>query len=142
MFVLRTTLPITSVFHLRFGRHIASSAVAVNSHFGYVSFRLRCRWRYCRNFRRCRCCRHSLVSTWFQSWSRYSRIHCHVKIPLRPLSFDSSRRLQCSPGGFLRTDLHLSKPCFVSTKYSSDDASRHHQQPLIHLFVSLAARTS
>ena len=45
-------------------------------------------------------------------------------------------------GGFLRTDLHLSKPNFVSTRCSSDEASRPHQQPLIHLFVSLAARTS
>ena len=53
-----------------------------------------------------------------------------------------SRRLHCSQGGFLRTDLHLSKPCFVTTRYSSDDASRPHQQPLIRLFVSLAARTS
>ena len=53
-----------------------------------------------------------------------------------------SRRLHCSPGGFLRTDLRLSKPCFVPTRCSSDDASRPHQQPLIHLFVSLAARTS
>ena len=43
---------------------------------------------------------------------------------------------------FLRTDPHLSKPCFVPTRCSSDDASRPHQQPLIHLFVSLAARTS
>ena len=34
-----------------------------------------------------------------------------------------SRRLHCSPGGFLRTDLHLSKPCFVPTRCSSDDAS-------------------
>ena len=53
-----------------------------------------------------------------------------------------SRRLHCSPGGFLRTDLHFCKPCFVSTRCSSDDASRPHQQPLIHLFVILAARTS
>ena len=43
---------------------------------------------------------------------------------------------------FSRTDLHLSKPCFVPTKCSSDDASRPPQQLLIHLFLSLAARTS
>ena len=42
----------------------------------------------------------------------------------------------------LRTDLHLSKQCFVPTRCSSDEASRPQQQPLIHLFVSLAARTS
>ena len=59
-----------------------------------------------------------------------------------PRASTVSRRLHCSPGGFLRTDLHLSKPCFVTTRCSSDDASRLHQQPLIHLFVSLAARTS
>ena len=53
-----------------------------------------------------------------------------------------SRRLHCSPGGFLRTDLHLSNPCFVRTRCSSDETSRPHQQPLTHLFVSLAARTS
>ena len=53
-----------------------------------------------------------------------------------------SRRLHCSLGGFLRNDLHWSKPCFVPTRCSSDDASRPHQEPLIHLFVSLAARTS
>ena len=53
-----------------------------------------------------------------------------------------SRRFHCSPGGFLRTYLHLSKPCFVPTRCSSDEASRPHQQPLIHLFVSLAALTS
>ena len=50
-----------------------------------------------------------------------------------------SRRLHCSPRGFLRTDLHLSTPNFVPTRCSSDDASRFHQQPL---FVSLAALTS
>ena len=70
--------------NLRFGHHIASSAVAVNSHLRWR----RCRWRYCGNFHRCRCCRHSLVSTWFQSRSRYSRIHFHVKIPFRPSSFN------------------------------------------------------
>ena len=59
-----------------------------------------------------------------------------------PRASTVSRRLHCSPGGFLQTDLHLSKPCFVPTRCSSDEASRHHQQPLIHLFVSLAARTS
>ena len=47
-----------------------------------------------------------------------------------------SRRLHCSPGGFLRTDLHSSKPCFVPAWCSSDDASRPRQQPLIHLFVN------
>ena len=74
--------------HLRLDRHIASSAVAVNLHLEYVFFRWRCRCRYCRNFHRCRSCRHSLVSTRFQSWSGYSRIHFHVKIPLRASSFD------------------------------------------------------
>ena len=74
--------------HPRLGRHIASSAVAVNLHLEYMFFWRRCRWRYCRNFHRCRCCRHSLISTRFQSWSGYSRIHFHVKIPLRPSSFD------------------------------------------------------
>ena len=59
-----------------------------------------------------------------------------------PRATTVSRRLHCSPGGFLRTDLHLNKPCVVPTRCSSDDASRSHQQPLIHLFVSLAARTS
>ena len=59
-----------------------------------------------------------------------------------PRASTVSRRLHCSLVGFLRTDLHLSKPCFVPTRCSSDDASRPHQQPLIHLFVSLAARTS
>ena len=73
----------------------------------------------------------------FQSWSGYSRIHFHVKLPLRPSSFD---RFTSTPCGFLRTDLHSSKPCFVPTRCSSDDASRPHQQPLIHLFVSLALR--
>ena len=53
-----------------------------------------------------------------------------------PRASTVSRRLHCSPGGFLRTDLHSSKPCFVPTRCSSDDASRPHQQPLIHLFVS------
>ena len=53
-----------------------------------------------------------------------------------------SRRLHCSPGGSPQTDLHLIKACFVTTRCSSDDASRHHQQPLIDLFVSLAARAS
>ena len=64
------------------------------------------------------------------------------KFHLVPRASIVSRRLRLSPGGFLRTDLHLSKPCFVPTRCSSDDASRPHQQPLIHLFVSLAARTS
>ena len=59
-----------------------------------------------------------------------------------PRASTVSRRSHCSPGGILRTDLHLSKPCFVPTRCSSDDASRPHQQQLIHLFVSLAARTS
>ena len=58
-----------------------------------------------------------------------------------PRASTVSRRLHCCPGGFLRTDLHLSKACFVPTRCSSDDASRPHQQALIHLFVSLAART-
>ena len=40
--------------------------------------------------------------------------------------------------GFLRTDLRFCKPNFVPTRCSSDEASRLHQQPLIHLFVSLA----
>ena len=53
-----------------------------------------------------------------------------------------ARRLHCSPGGFLRTGQHSSNPYFVPTRCSSDEASRSHQQPLIHLFVSLAARTS
>ena len=60
------------------------------------------RWRYCRNFHRCRGCRHSLVSAWSQSWSTFSRIHFHVKLPLRPSSFDRftstplfSRRFFC-----------------------------------------------
>ena len=57
-----------------------------------------------------------------------------------PRASTVSRRLHCSPGDVLRTDLHLSKPCLIPTKYSSDDASLPHQQPLIHLFVSLAAR--
>ena len=48
-----------------------------------------------------------------------------------PRASTVSRRLHCSPGGFLRTDLHLSKPCFVPTRCSSDDASRPHQEPLI-----------
>ena len=59
-----------------------------------------------------------------------------------PRASTVSRRLHCSPGGFLRTYLHSSKPCFVPTRCSSDEASRSHQQPLIHLFVSLAVRTS
>ena len=59
-----------------------------------------------------------------------------------PRASTVARRLHCSPGGFLRTGLHLSEPCFVPTTCSSDEASRPHQQPLIHLFVSLAARTS
>ena len=59
-----------------------------------------------------------------------------------PRASTVSRRLHCSPGGFLRTGLHLSNPYFVPTRCSSDEASRPHQQPLIHLFVSLAARTS
>ena len=59
-----------------------------------------------------------------------------------PRASTVSRRLQCSPGGFLRTDLHLSTPNFVPTRCSSDDASHPHQQPLIHRFDSLAARTS
>ena len=59
-----------------------------------------------------------------------------------PRASTVSRRFHCSPGGFLRTDLHLSKPCFVLIRCSSDETSRPHQQPLIHLFVSLAARTS
>ena len=54
----------------------------------------KCKWRYCRNFHRCRCCRYSLVSTWFQSRSAYSRIHFHVKVPLRPSRFD---RLTSTP---------------------------------------------
>ena len=58
-----------------------------------------------------------------------------------PRASTVSRRLHCSPGGFLRTDLHFSKPCFVANRCSSNDASRLHQQ-LIQLFVSLAARTS
>ena len=57
-------------------------------HIECVSFWRRCRWMYCRNFHRCRSCRHSLVSTRFQSWSGYSRIHFHVKISLRASSFD------------------------------------------------------
>ena len=44
--------------------------------------------------------------------------------------------------GFLRTGLRFCKPNFVPSRCSSDEASRLHQQPLIHLFVSLAARTS
>ena len=59
-----------------------------------------------------------------------------------PRASTVSRQLRCCPGRFLRTDLHLGKPCFAPTKCSSDEASRHHQQPLIHLFVSLIARTS
>ena len=70
--------------HLRLDHHIASSAVAVNSHLGFVFFRRRC----CGNCRRCHRCRHSLISTWFQSGSGYSRIHFHVKIPLHASNFD------------------------------------------------------
>ena len=44
-----------------------------------------------------------------------------------------SRRLHCSPGCFLRTDLHLSKPCFVPTRWSSDDTHVNDT----HLFVAL-----
>ena len=61
------------------------------------------------------------------------------KIHFVPRTSTVSRRLHSSPGGFLRTDLHFSKACFVPTKCSSDDASRLHQEALIHLFVSLAA---
>ena len=127
--------------HLRLGRHIASSAVAVNSNFRYVFFWRRCRWRYCGNFHRCRCCRHSLISTRFQSWSGIPESVSTSKFHFVPRASTVSRRLHCSPGGFLRTDLHLSKPCFVPTRCSSDDAPRRQQHPLIHLFVSLAART-
>ena len=37
------------------------------------------KWRYCGNFHRCLCCRHSLISTWFQRWSGYSRIHSFLR---------------------------------------------------------------
>ena len=41
------------------------------------------------------------------------------------------RRLHRTPGGFLRTYLHFSKPIFGPTRCSCDKASRTHQQPLI-----------
>ena len=53
-------------------------------------------------------------------------IHFYVKIPLRPSNFDRSTSAPLLSQCFLRTDLHLSKPCFVSTRCSSDDASRLH----------------
>ena len=59
-----------------------------------------------------------------------------------PSASTVSRRLHCSPGGLLRTDSHFSKPNFAPTTCSSDEASRPHQQPLIHLFVSMATCTS
>ena len=41
------------------------------------------------------------------------------KLHFAPRASIVTRRLHCSPGGFLRTDLHLSKPCFVPTRCSS-----------------------
>ena len=48
------------------------------------------------------------------------------KFHVVPRASTVSRRLHCSPGDFLRTDLLSSKPCFVPTRCSSDDASRPH----------------
>ena len=76
--------------------HIASSANAVNLRLEYEFFWRRCRWRYCRNFHRCRSCRHSLISTWFQPRQNSTS---SLELPL------SSRWFS------LRTDLLLSKPC-------------------------------
>ena len=62
--------------------------LSLSSHFMHVFFWRRCRWMYCGNFHRCRCCRHLFIWTCSHRWSRYSRVHFHVKIPLRPSSFD------------------------------------------------------
>ena len=108
------------------GCHIASSAVAVNSHLGYVLF-----WRRCRKvlleFPSVPQLSASLHLDVIRSWSRYSRIHFHVKMTLRPSSFDRFTSTPLFSGGFLRTDLHSSKPCFVPTRCSSDDACPHQQ---------------
>ena len=73
--------------------------------------------------------------------SRYSRVHFHIKIPfaLEPRPFHvGSTALQEVSCELICTS---AKTCFASAKCSSDETSRPHQQPLIHLFVSLAART-
>ena len=109
--------------HLRLSHHIASFTVAVNLH---LDARLRpmstsasgridlaeveigrsrprsfywrtCRWRYCRNFHRCRRCRHHFMWAWSQRWSSTSKFH-YVH---RASSY--SRRHHRSPGGCLRS---------------------------------------
>ena len=57
---------------------------SLTSDFRHVNFWRRCRWRYFGNIPLSRCCRHPFICR----WSRYSRIHFHLKIPLRPSSFD------------------------------------------------------
>ena len=111
---------------------------SLSSHFGCLTVRLwrRYRWRY-----------HWNLSLYCCRWHLFVAIRIPVSTPtfkfhFVPRASTVSRRLHCSPGGFPRTDLHLSTPNFVPTRCSYDDASRRHQQPLIHLFVSLAARTS
>ena len=101
----------------------------------------RCRWRYCGNFPRAVAVGISSSGREVTGGPDVQESISASKFHFVPRASTVSRRLHCSPGGFLRTDLHLSKPCFVPTRCSSDDASRPHQQPLIHLFVSLAART-
>ena len=116
---------------------------SLTSHFGYVLFWRRCRWRYCGNFRQGPLSSASLhLDVKSQVVQVFQNPFPRQKFHFVPRASTVSRRLHCSPGGFLRTGLHLSKPCFVPTRCSSDDAPRPHQQPLIHLFVSLAARES
>ena len=52
------------------------------------------------------------------------------------------RRFHCSPGGFLLTYQHLRQTMLRTHQVFIGRNTRPHQQPLIHLFVSLAARTS
>ena len=90
---------------------------SLTSHFRHVLFWRRCRWWYCGNLTPV-----SLLSTSLHvereptGGPDISESISTSKLDFVPRASTVSRRLHCSPVGFLRTDLHLSKPRFVPSQ--------------------------